>query len=75
MPQGSQGIAPRSMAHDHQASIDKGAEDREFGPFREINAEHCLSLRLAGTSVGVDKRLGSVPDLSPTHNQGAPIAA
>ena len=63
------------MACDYQASEDEGAEDREFGPLREINAEQCLSLRFAYSSVGVDKQLGSVPNLWPSHNQGMPEAA
>jgi hypothetical protein len=63
------------MACDYQASEDEGAEDREFGPLREITAEHCLSLRFVYNSVGVDKRLGSVHDLWPSHNQGMPEAA
>jgi hypothetical protein len=75
VPQCSQYIAPRSMACDYQGSVDEGAKDREFGPFREINAEHGLSLRFAYNSVGVDKRAGSVPDLWRPHNQGVPVAA
>jgi hypothetical protein len=63
------------MACDYQASKDESAEDREFGPLREITAEHCLSLRFACSSVGVDKRLGSVPDRCPSHNQELPEAA
>lgn len=63
------------MACDYQASEDEGAEDRELGPLREITAEHCLSLRFAYSSIGVDKRLRSVPDLWPSHNQGMPEAA
>jgi hypothetical protein len=68
-------IAPRSMARDYQACIDEGTEDREFGPLREINAEQFLSLRLTYSSVGVNKRTGSVVDLWRPYNQGAPAAA
>ena len=55
MPQGSERTAPRSKAYDDQATVDEGAEHREFCPFREINAKHCLSLRLLCGAGGVDK--------------------
>jgi hypothetical protein len=75
VPQCSQCIVPWTMARDDQACVDEGTEDREFGPLREINAEQFLPLRLTYSSVGVNKRTGSVVDLRRPHNQGAPEAA
>jgi len=63
-------IAPQSMAHDDQATVDDGAKDREFSPFRKITAEHGLSLRFVCSSVVVDKQIGSVFDPWSPRNQG-----